>query len=68
MGEVTEVDFAEGEVVNGFGDSGSEGFGSGAELGESSLEAERNEETYDRDNKEGGTEDAVFEGKNNKDE
>lgn len=50
--------------MDGFGDGGSESFRGGAELGESSLQAEREKEGSNGDNNQRGAESVAAESKN----
>ena len=68
FGEGAEVDDAEGELVDGFCDGGGESLGGGAEVGESSLEAERKEEGGDRDDDKRGAELTADESEDEEDE
>lgn len=60
-----EIDDAEGKLMDGFGDGGGKGLGGGTEMGECSLQSEREEEGGDRDNNENGAKNAAAKGEDN---
>ncbi len=65
IGLGAEIDDAEGKLVDRFGDGGGKGLGGRTEMGECSLQSEREEEGGDRDNNENGAKNAAAKGEDN---